>query len=50
MLHGSAIFLFKMGPVSDSTLLQVPVGHTRHVRVISLFIIGFHIRLNGPAT
>lgn len=31
----SAIFILKMGSVSDLTLLQVPVGYTRHIRVSS---------------
>lgn len=45
----SAIFIFKMGSVSDATLLQVPVGYARHIRVSSSIHCSA-IRLIGPAT
>jgi hypothetical protein len=33
MLHAARNLTLKMGSVSDATLLQVPVGHTRQIRV-----------------
>ena len=53
MLHGSPkSFLSKMGPVSDFTVLKVPVSYTHHARVLFSFLSQGQdlLRLIGPAT